>query len=833
MQQSNIFFRVCLLLVVCLVKAQHGYDVDENSEYTESVDEYPDYSKYYSEDTSAPLVSAHSSSQGSESVNPAEFENFFGSYSPVVYSESNKKPVKVPSTKFVPEEKKQKDTLQTFESKKQEFPSYHSNSNQRTKKLFALALVTYHIKFPQIMRMMKMMKINQQLLKKLKECHLGQINRKKDSYDHGLSEEGRVEKDDDDYKVPDFNFNSGLFKNTKPPVDYNVGKSSSTVSQFEPAAERYNKAAASTPHEKYSFQPEKEGYASQNIRFFDNPKYSKIAQANYEAQSSEDVPSPLKGQGCRKVESESDDMNCFVCENAKTNGKYTQCSYSSQKEPVNYFEGNSAKYSLPHKEPSSYRYKRNAENEENDPYTFIRNRARKASQEPGIPSDYGSGFNYEPYHYDESKPEFTYSEQNSEELKKNPENCKKVEKKGMTCTICKDPKSGGNFEQCSYTSEPKEKKYAYVTEKKYENDEPVESQIVPQTKEAESTGESKKNAASTKNVEAVEDYEGHVTPDKSPKKRNEEEHEDFDVKATEKKIIDDAYNYEVPSHFIKSLSKPDSKDSNIESAETNSEKQKAADYSEFDEYHFKLFPEFAKQESRQEGVTENYQIPEATKQNVETVLAEFSKKDRSKCKKAEKKGMTCYLCVDQNNIQHEECMYVQESRPQSSHVAYHEVKAVKEPEKIKAAESRIEPVYAESKRKHFFKKVTTSSPLTLEASPSEEVDSVIRYNQEQINIKRKRSNNEEDEEEKAERRESKREPKSSATTFDDSERIDDKADPTIKTPAEFDVAEGEGAFSAETKPVYSKVLGVKLPKYMLEKSEFEKEFDDFAGSFLD
>nr|CAI5842642.1 unnamed protein product [Callosobruchus analis] len=54
-------------------------------------------------------------------------------------------------------------------------------------------------------------------------------------------------------------------------------------------------------------------------------------------------------------------------------------------------------------------------------------------------------------------------------------------------------------------------------------------------------------------------------------------------------------------------------------------------------------------------------------------------------------------------------------------------------------------------------------------------------------------------------------------------------EPTLKTPPEFTVANDEGAFSAETKPVYSRIYGTKLPRYMIDKTDFEMEFDNFSG----
>ncbi|KAJ8982871.1 hypothetical protein NQ317_006422 [Molorchus minor] len=330
-------------------------------------------------------------------------------------------------------------------------------------------------------------------------------------------------------------------------------------------------------------------------------------------------------------------------------------------------------------------------------------------------------------------------------------------------------------------------------------------------KTIELTGESKVSPTlpKEKERESLENY----TPthkEKTPRKRNEESR-DRPSKESEQKSEEETSSYEEPSHYSSSRSDGDHSGSSSESKEKSKKPDYSHDFSDFDEYHYKLFPEFAKSESKREEDVREYQIPAATKQNVESVLAEFSKKDRSNCKKAEKKGMTCYLCVDKNNIQHEECMYVQESRPQSSHVAYHQVKAVKD--KPEDATPNTPSQYQPN-----LNKVTTPSPAAVEAAASEQVGVFVKLKPDpkaaESVRKEKRSNDDKERKD-----------------FDDeSDGITDKNDPTIKTPEVVGGPE-EGVHSEETRPVFSKALGVKLPKYMLEKSEFEKEFDEFAGSF--
>ncbi|CAH1099196.1 unnamed protein product [Psylliodes chrysocephalus] len=607
-----------------------------------------------------------------------------------------------------------------------------------------------------------------------------------------------------------------LLKYSKPFVDYNIGKSSSTISQYPLATGLSDSSSKLTPYQKYSFQPivqasriiPDEYVNTKPIKPF-NPNYLKKNEpVNLESQSSENVPSHLKNHDCREVEGGgSEGMNCLVCTNAETNSKYTQCSYTSEKEPVEYYTGGSERYSSPAKE-GHFRYRRYA-NKKVDPYYLIRERSRKTFDEPSIPEDYSSGFQYEPESYEQSPSEVSFSEQQSEELKKNPQNCKKVDKDGSTCTVCRNPKTGANYEQCSYTSSPQEKKYAYVKEKKYDSDdEPEESKVTTEVKPAptadlkvENTEQKAEIKSSSKDFEPVEDYDGQIEQDtRNPKKRNNDDPIQYDTyeknrKNSEQRFLKD--KYDIPNYFAESV-KHESRD----------KKSEDDDSKDFDEYHFKLFPELSKEESKQEDANEEYQIPESTKHNVEEVLAEFTKKDRSNCKKSEKNGMTCFLCVDQNKIQHEECMFIQESRPKSSHVAYHQLKGIKklaEEEDEPTEETKNKPVLTEAAKPQDIVIVPSEIPSLL-AAASERFEAKIPYKETKDKYKKKRSP-------KKYKKKSKPE-----------------VEPTLKTPTEFEVGDEEGAFSAETRPVQSKLHGVVLPKYMVEKSEFEKEFDAFSGA---
>ncbi|XP_063910399.1 uncharacterized protein LOC135127738 isoform X2 [Zophobas morio] len=750
-------------------------------------------------------------------------------------------------------------------------------------------------------------------------------------------------------------------------TDYNTGKSSSTVAQHPQAAGYYEKltqAPTATPYQKYSFQPVTEqsvqtkylGELISTVAPF-NPSYNKVASTAapvFEGQPSENIPSHLKDKNCRRIRKhipdedehsrrKRDAMNCFVCEDPGSSAKFTQCSYAVEPEPKNDYSGVSERYSTPSQDPDGFRYKRYSgetagvrhkrySGDGTDPYEYIKSRSQKSYDEE------------EEKKYDEYKiPEFytaddgidkSFSEIQSEAITNNPANCHKEESEGMTCTICKDPKTGGNFEQCSYTSEPKAQKYAFVTEKKYDSDEPEqgsETKPVVQTKEIESSIKSIKKEeidpskeykalslpsndnskfakaedfasqsnefkpvtlpnndnskygkledfssetkefkpvtlASNENAEFSKfdnfkpaemykaNYEGHdkfklseqYNPDSkedpTSKKEQYKPIEGFNTgipgaQGPPKKLVSDD-PYDIPKHFAESTIKeqktgvrglepslygsPDSAEAEGDDADSP---RSSEPYKDIDEYHFKLFPEFHHEESQQAQVVASDPSAETTRKDVEEVLAEFTQKDRSACKKAQKNGMTCYLCVDKKGIQHEECMYVSESKPQASHLAYHEVKQIKAPEGENKSGEQV-PAGTEVANQQAAVEApavvpaqavvpAAAAPATMEAAASEDFETRVKYNPKRSpkkNVKKVR------------------EPERSATNESPQKERDFDEEPNKKTPAEFVVGAEEGAFSAETKPVYSKRLGVKLPRYMIEKSEFEREFDEFAGT---
>ncbi|XP_028157350.1 uncharacterized protein LOC135072254 isoform X2 [Ostrinia nubilalis] len=449
--------------------------------------------------------------------------------------------------------------------------------------------------------------------------------------------------------------------------------------------------------------------------------------------------------------------------------------------------------------------RKSSEEDEDDPYGY---KAEYISRPKAFDSSlYSSAYKQEkdpnkdyeyPYGYDSGYDHKEYerikelSEKQAAEIKQNPENCKEVKRDDMTCMVCKDKKTGGNYESCSYVAEPKNNKYAYSKERKFDsNDEPDEPQ------EAEKSEAPKKSAKYQNPKDDAQQY----TPSSSS-----EEHKPYSsYKAADKDEGDDS-GEKYKAYYVHT-SKPKPSEA-LRAASDESSEEKSDSVSKPYNYK-KALPGF---------YTDN-----EPKKDVEHVLAEFKKKDRSTCKKVQKNGMTCFQCVDKNGLKHEECMFVSESAPKRSHLAYQEVK------EFTSKPATVDEVNegAESKT------VTTSAPPAAQKSAAY----VVATNGYGKKLKRKKAPQAAAAaatnpiasavpaasatalQQKSHK--SKRSVESEAETK--AEIVDET---NIAAPDEFAGDSSKGAFWAETMPRYSAALGVTLPEFMLSRSEHEASFDE-------
>lgn len=414
-------------------------------------------------------------------------------------------------------------------------------------------------------------------------------------------------------------------------------------------------------------------------------------------------------------------------------------------------------------------------------YSSAYKEAKDPNKEYEYPYSYDSGYDHKEYERIKQ-----LSEQQAAEIKQNPGNCQEVKRDGMSCMSCKDPKTGGNYESCSYVAEPKNNKYAYSKERKYDsNDDPEEPEVdakAEQPKKSAKYEEDKKDSgqkyAKLTAAESSQPYAAYKNDDKNENDSGEK-YKAYYVhtsKPTPSEALRASNEEQNPKEETETLVKP---------------------------YNYKkALPGF---------YTDN-----EPKKDVENVLAEFKKKDRSTCKKVQKNGMTCFQCIDKNGLKNEECMFVSESAPKRSHLAYQEVKEfTSKPATLnegnEGAESQTVTTSAPAAQKSAayvvdnsnygkkLKRKKAGQNLNVAASNPTAAVKAVEYDQ--TSQKSKRS-------------------------VSEAEAAAQIADETIIAPEEFAGASSKGAFWAETVPRYSATLGVTLPEYMLSRSEHEVSFDE-------
>jgi len=707
-------FISCLQLVRC-----QNYESEyEDSEHYEN--EQPDYSKYYSKDTSAPLIASINTgtdggSLSSGFVTPIEYSSFFG---PSNYEFGATKQIEKTLTP------NSNDFLSPYEVQSG-FADYKANYPFKSVDYFEAAKQkeqpnnedTANFKYP-------VPSFNNYEYQPVKSANTDE-EYTRDEYKYIPTkaadfENNEKESDKDNAEYNSYNIDEvhpgpsyishkitapgdkypAVVAQPQTPVKYEIDyKTRHPLRIVDPKYQPlpYGSEIEKPklqPYQKYSFQPT-------NQHEYQIPPTSQISSS-----ATETKPKKSKKKNCKKIvkrvgKGKEDSMECFVCENPKTGSNYEECSYGSESKPKGYYHQTSSKYEEP-TVSSTYRYKRyiddgsDDDKREVDPYEEIKARTleyyskpKDFEQEYYAPKDYGHEDYSLPTYYAEEK---SASEKVSEEMVKSGENCKKVEENGMTCMKCNNPKTGGNYEQCFYGAKVPEKQFAYSTETKFGNDDDSSKNDDKQTESASTNDDKKLEKIQTEPEVEVERIEP-VSTNKS----------------------------------------------DIE--EKNAQLQK--DQEEYDQSQ-------QKSESKLEKVTDkpkfsNYYAAES-KKDVAQVLAEFSKKDRSKCSKSVKNNMTCYACVDASGVKNEECMYISESAPKETWVRSHK----KYDDAVPAASENVQ---------------TSSSS-------------------------------------------------------DESHKNNDEHKYRV---------EGEGgAFSHETEPVYSKQLGFSLPKFMLVKSEGEKLYDQFV-----
>lgn len=536
--------------------------------------------------------------------------------------------------------------------------------------------------------------------------------------------------------------------------------------------------------------------------------------------ATEEAPQDYKGKDekCEKVVKDS--MVCMVCKNTKGNGKYEQCSYVHQPSEKKYSFSKSSSF----KNPEGGKI-----DDGDDKGQVDRGYSEKSESKPVREYSVGKG------------------SESGEESKDS--NCRKVEKDSRTCTVCKDPETGGNYEKCAYTYQPDDQVYKFSRSKSF----------------GYPRGDSK------------EGYQGEDSGHQGSKP------------SESLKSASDEYSrgYSIPESYYEK-SRPSSSSSYLKRDEPSSSYHPAA--SEESESH----PEERESSGYKTSKSESERIAESM--------------EPSNCKEVQKDSMTCKVCKDpKTGSNSEQCSY--QYQPNDKSYSFTRSKSFGSPTKAgdeshdgsEVRESR-EPSFKDRSydfskrpyagqrepRKELHEFAAPSEPKAqVKEEPAKdtgdfydafqkkaEIQKFLQEFQKEDRSKCKKvmrekmtcyqcvdekgfrkeecafvtsDNPEEAKDSSIEEAEVEPEPtkKISRSVIKDvdeyipleleasaSENVGKHAEPEIEALAEEkELKEAEPyEYVAETRPVFDKVLGITLPAFMLSTSEHEKEFDRAMAS---
>lgn len=162
-------------------------------------------------------------------------------------------------------------------------------------------------------------------------------------------------------------------------------------------------------------------------------------------------------QKCKKVR--QNNQTCTICKNPKTGGNSKKCYYEYQP-PEKHYKFTKSK---------SFGYDDDDEEEDDEPNEKSESRPRPKTAKQKV-KPVKESYEAEESEEDDFYPSASYSEfdDDTEKVAETKSgNCKQVRKDSMTCTICKDPRTGGNSENCAYSYEPDDKVFAYTKSKSF------------------------------------------------------------------------------------------------------------------------------------------------------------------------------------------------------------------------------------------------------------------------------------------------------------------------------------------------------------------------------
>ncbi|KAL6267004.1 hypothetical protein P5V15_000084 [Pogonomyrmex californicus] len=226
----------------------------------------------------------------------------------------------------------------------------------------------------------------------------------------------------------------------------------------------------------------------------ESPEYSYPSKDYSEKVNEQEEIQNAPSADCKQIEKDS--KTCTVCKDFKRGGTYEKCTYNYQPSDKLYKYSRSKSFGHPDKTSDSIRDSNKTQTSKNYDYPHSSESTHdyqdKLSTHPrrtdriiqvqedsndetdsvsyDHPPDYSSDYsspdgssNYQSSSSDDRPESYKgqktpYSE-HSEDI--SADKCETVQKDSMTCTVCKDPNTGNDFERCSYSYQPNDKLFSY------------------------------------------------------------------------------------------------------------------------------------------------------------------------------------------------------------------------------------------------------------------------------------------------------------------------------------------------------------------------------------
>uniref|UniRef100_A0A182JFB3 Uncharacterized protein n=1 Tax=Anopheles atroparvus TaxID=41427 RepID=A0A182JFB3_ANOAO len=249
------------------------------------------------------------------------------------------------------------------------------------------------------------------------------------------------------------------------------------------------------------------------------------------------------------------------------------------------------------------------------------------------------------------------SEEQSRRLAKDPRNCRTYEKDGMVCSVCHDPASDSASESCAYATEPHHRKYAYVKERNYDSKKPeatggkADRELTDD--DGEEDGEEHELSAESRPERQASGDDTPPTTTSVPRGRKAHPLRKPMLRSKPHQLATNGggYRYQPPAVDLRSNRAISMK---LRSAMADKGGQEGDNSQPADDPNI-------------------YVMDYSDQDDVARVLADFKSRDWSNCRKGKRTGddggLTCYQCQDAAGVNHEECMYVSESRQVATGIA--------------------------------------------------------------------------------------------------------------------------------------------------------------------